>query len=143
MTRYFEDIAVGETHDCGTCRLSSEEITQYATEYGSLAGPLEFRVRNPDRARASGLLVCARTWRLVVEEVFQDLASLGAWGIDNLRWYHPVYANEPLRVDLEVLDKHAPARNQARGTVDVGVAVTKESSKRVLEYVDHALIAHR
>lgn len=91
----------------------------------------------------SGLLVCARTWRLAVDEVFHDLPSLGAWGIDNLRWYHPGYANEPLSVDLETLDKPAPARNEARGTIDVGVAVTTESSKLVLEYVDHALIAHR
>lgn len=108
--RYFEELEVSETVDCGTIDVTEDEMLEFANRYD----PQPFHV-DPDAAAqsmygdiiASGWLTAALSARLLVLEYMNDNATVGGTGIDDLRWHRPVYAGDTLAVSVELVDKHA------------------------------------
>jgi len=105
VERYFEDWTVGEHLETGTFRLTEERILAFARDYD----PQIFHL-DPEAAKstvfgrliASGWQTAAITMRLIVESgVFGSHGGIGM-GVDALRWLKPVFANDTLRVEVEV-----------------------------------------
>ncbi len=90
--------------------LTQEHIIAFAREYD----PQVFHL-DPEAAKAtifgrliaSGWQTTAITMRLIVESgVFGSRGGVGM-GVDGLRWLKPVFANDTLRVEVEVTRMHA------------------------------------
>lgn len=144
--RVFEDIRVGESHDCGTRTVTMEEIIAFAERYDPQ--PFHIDVAAAERSVydgviASGWHVCALTWRPIVATVFGEIASMGAWGIDDLRWHRPVRPGDTLSAGIEAVDKRPSQSRPDRGHVDFDVSVTNGRGEPVMTYVDHAMVARR
>jgi acyl dehydratase len=114
MVRYFEDIAVGETHEHGSYLVTEEEIVEFAEQYD----PQPFHT-DPEAAAessfgglaASGWHTAAICMRLLVETMEKaDWASQGARGVDELRWIKPVRPGDSLSVEYEVVEKRDSGR---------------------------------
>ena len=99
MTRYFEDVVVGDVYDLGTISASQDEIIAFAKQFD----PQPFHT-DPERAKDSafGTLV-ASGWhtggllmRLLVEGILNESISMGSPGIDEVRWRQPVHPDELL-----------------------------------------------
>ena len=120
MTRYFEDVTVGEVIDCGATTVTKAEIVEFAERFD----PQPFHVDEEAAAEsifgglvASGWHTAALCMRLMVEGM-ADQAFAGARGVDQLRWHRPLRPGTTLSVEVEVLRKDAEEGRPGIGHVE-------------------------
>jgi acyl dehydratase len=127
--RYFEDYVLGLTVDCGTFTVSEEEIIAFAKEYD----PQPFHV-DPVAAKdgpyggliASGWHTTALMMRQLVEHFVSPESSLGAAGIDEIRWPRPVRPGDVLRVRAAILEARRSGSKPDRGIIRSLAEVTNQ-----------------
>ena len=133
MTVYFEDLTEGDTMEFGTYDVTEEEVVAFAEQYD----PQWFHT-DPERAReegpfgalaASGWHTTAMTMRVLVDEHLSEAASLGALGVDELRWPNPTFPGESLSLTVEVLDKRPSESRPDRGIVRTELTTTNEDGE--------------
>ncbi|HXT89739.1 MAG TPA: MaoC family dehydratase [Trebonia sp.] len=120
VTRYFEDYVPGLTVDCGSFSMSEAEIIAFAKEYD----PQPFHV-DPVGAKdgpfggliASGWHTTSMMMRQLVEHYVSPESSLGAAGVDEIRWPRPVRPGDTLHVRATVLEARRSASKPDRGIV--------------------------
>jgi acyl dehydratase len=118
--RYFEDYVPGLTMDCGSFTMSEADIIAFAKEYD----PQPFHV-DPVAAEegpfggliASGWHTTSMMMRQLVEHWLSPESSLGAAGVDELRWPRPVRPGDTLHVRVTVLEARRSASKPDRGIV--------------------------
>jgi acyl dehydratase len=118
--RYFEDYVPGLTVDCGTFTVGEEEIIAFAKEYD----PQPFHV-DPAGAKdgpyggliASGWHTTALMMRHLVEHFVSPESSLGAAGVDEIRWPRPVRPGDTLHVRVTVLEARRSNSKPDRGII--------------------------
>jgi acyl dehydratase len=146
MTRYFEDLAVGDVLESSGYTVTADEIVEFAEQFD----PQSFHV-DPDAAEdsmfgglvASGLHTLCLSVRLFVTEFTQGsdaIANMGGSGLDELRWYEPVRPGDTLRVRTEVLERRPSESRDDRGYVDFRRSVTVDGDE-VLSFVSHNIVA--
>jgi acyl dehydratase len=141
MPVFFEDVAVGDSAEFGRHRVTEEAVVDFAERYD----PQWFHT-DPERAAdstfgglvASGWHTAAMTMRMLVDEYLDDLATLGAKGVDELRWTRPVRPGDVLSVRTEVVEK--VPETPERGTVGVRVE-TVADGETVMRYVALVMVA--
>lgn len=117
--RYLEDLKVGDRTAFGAYPVSREEVVDFARRWD----PQSFHLSDEGAAEthfgrisASGWHTCAMTMAMIVADLQRhDHASLGAAGIDELRWLKPVHPGDVLRVEREIL-----AVTPSRSRPDIG-----------------------
>jgi acyl dehydratase len=121
VTVYFEDLAAGDEFAFGSYEVTEDEMLAFAEQYD----PQWFHTE-PERAReesplgdlaASGWHTAAMTMRMLVDHHFSEAASLGAIGVDELRWPNPTFPGETLSVSSEVLEARPSESKPDRGVV--------------------------
>lgn len=107
--QHYEDLTVGDQETFGHREVTREEILTFARQYD----PQWFHT-DPDRAAsespygsviASGWHTAAMTMRLLVDNVLSEAATVGAKGVDDLRWPTPVRPGDTLSCHNEVIEK--------------------------------------
>ncbi|MEN2749061.1 MaoC family dehydratase [Sphingomonas sp. T9W2] len=145
--RYFEDIAVGDTARFGSYLVDRDAVIDFARQYD----PQPFHLSEEAAARthfgrlaASGWHSCAMTMAMLVEHwTTHPVASLGAAGIDELRWRRPVYPGDTLSCETEVLSVRPSTSRPEMGSVASQVTVRNQDDQVVLTFISQALIATR
>lgn len=145
--RYFEDMAVGDTARFGSYRVDRETVIDFARQYD----PQPFHLSDEAAAQthfgrlaASGWHSCAMTMAMLVEHWNEDpVASLGAAGIDELRWKRPVYPGDTLSCETEVLSAKPSNSRPEMGSVASKVTVRNQDDQVVMTFISLALIATR
>ena len=66
--------------------------------------------------------------------------GMGAWGIDELRWTYPVYPNDYLISEIEVLNKKISSKNPKKGTVRTLHTVKNQNDKVVMTWISNFMI---
>jgi len=133
---FFEDYVPGSTAECGTFTLSEAEIIDFARQYD----PQPFHV-NPVAAKdgpfggliASGWHTTSMMMRLLVESWLSPESSLGAAGVDELRWPRPVRPGDTLHVRATVLEARRSASKPDRGIVKSLAEVTNQDGDLVMQ----------
>ncbi|KQM77793.1 acyl dehydratase [Sphingomonas sp. Leaf22] len=145
--RYFEDIAVGETARFGSYRVERDAVIDFARQYD----PQPFHLSDEAAAQthfgrlaASGWHSCAMTMAMLVDHwTANPIASLGAAGIDELRWKRPVYPGDTLSCETVVRSVRASRSRAEMGNVASEVTVRNQTDEVVLTFISQALIATR
>ena len=134
--RYFEDISVGEVWDLGSREVSEAEIIEFATQYD----PQPFHI-DPAAAKesffggliASGWHTCAIFMSLLANTIRrQNLAGLGAPGVDRCRWLAPVRPGDVLSGRTTVLETR-PSRSRPMGLVTCRTELFNQSGTKVAQ----------
>jgi acyl dehydratase len=120
MTLYLEDFEEGTVRELGSFSLSEAEIIDFAERYD----PQPLHV-DPEAAEelafggliASGWQTASACMRLVVDGLLADTASMGAVGVEELRWHAPVRPGEEIHVENEVLEVRPSDSYEDRGYV--------------------------
>ena len=116
--KYWEDFAVGEVSELGSCAITEAAVLAFARKYD----PQPFHV-DPEAARrsifggliASGWHTCALLMRLSVDAARRDgAAATGSPGLDSCRWLKPVRPGDVLTGRTEVLETW-PSRSKPIG----------------------------
>lgn len=145
--RYFEDLQVGETARFGQYAVTREEVLDFARRYD----PQPFHLSDEAAAQthfgrlaASGWHSCSMTMAMLVEEMERHpIASMGAAGIDELRWRRPVHPGDTLTCETKVLAKEEAPRRRDIGRVRSRMSVRNQQGEVVLTFVSLLLVATR
>lgn len=138
MVRYFEDIAAGETHDLGSYTADREELLSFARRYD----PQRIHT-DPDVAAetmyggliASGWHTAGACMALLVEGFLRETATLGSFGLEELRWQTPVRPGDTVGVELDVADKMPSSSREDRGYVDLEVTAENDDGDEVIYWL--------
>jgi acyl dehydratase len=136
VTRYFEDYVPGTTVDCGSFSLSEAEIIAFAKEYD----PQPFHV-DPVAAKdgpfggliASGWHTTSMMMRRLVDNYVSPESSLGAAGVDELRWATPVRPGDTLHIRATVLEARRSGSRPDRGIVRTLMELTNQDGDLVMK----------
>jgi acyl dehydratase len=136
VTRYFEDYVPGTTVDCGSFSLSEAEIIAFAKEYD----PQPFHV-DPVAAKdgpfggliASGWHTTSMMMRHLVDNYVSPESSLGAAGVDELRWAKPVRPGDTLHIRATVLEARRSGSKPDRGIVRTLMELTNQDGDLVMK----------
>jgi acyl dehydratase len=135
VTRYFEDYVPGYTRDCGSFTMSEADIIAFAEKYD----PQPFHV-DPAGAKngpfggliASGWHTTSLMMRQLVEHWLSPESSLGAAGIDEIRWPKPVRPGDTLSVRATVLEARRSASKPDRGIIKSRAELTNSRGDLVM-----------
>ena len=119
--RYFEDFHEGDVFELGELQMTEAEILEFARRFD----PQPFHVDHQAAARSMFGGLVASGWHtgsafmgLLVRGLLHDVASLGAGGLDELRWLKQVRPGDVLRGRFTVLSKReSEKRPSERGTL--------------------------
>lgn len=144
--QYYEDITEGETYEFGSTTLGRNDIISFAETYD----PQPFHV-DEEHARqtmfggliASGLHTLSVCNRLATDGAFENLAVLGGYGIDKLRFYEPVVPGDTLSVRVEILDKYGFDEQRGRGDVDVQITGFEEDGTKKISWIALTMMASK
>ncbi|SDJ63627.1 MaoC family dehydratase [Natronorubrum texcoconense] len=144
--QYYEDIEIGDTREFGEYTVTADEIVEFAEQYD----PQPFHT-DADAAEesafgelvASGWHTASMCMRLLVDGPIDDRASMGARGVDELRWKRPVKPGDTLTVRTEILDKRVSESDQKRGYVDTHVEGYNQDGDVVVSFIALGMIERR
>ena len=117
---HYEDFPDGEALTYGAYEVTAGEVKAFAAEYD----PQPFHL-DEDAGRASilgdlcasGWHVCAIMNRMNVDAYLARSASMGSFGVEEVRWLRPVFADETLSVRRTTLERRVSARRPDMGIV--------------------------
>lgn len=144
---YWEDMQVGKKRSFGRYEVTREEVLEFARKYD----PQPFHLDDAAAAQthfkrlaASGWHTCAMTMAMTVAEMsVVPQASLGAAGIDELRWLKPVYPGDVLRVETEVLEVTPSRSRPEMGSLKSRTTTYNQHDEPVLRFTALALMRRR
>jgi acyl dehydratase len=136
VIRYFEDYVPGLVVDCGSFSVGEAEIVAFATQYD----PQPFHI-DPVGAKngpfggliASGWQTTSMMMRLLVEHFVSPETSLGAAGVDEIRWPRPVRPGDTLHVRATVIEARRSSSKPDRGIVRSLAEVTNQNGELAMK----------
>jgi len=120
---YWEDFRVGEDIRFGAYEVRKEEMIAFASEFD----PQPFHL-NEEIAKtsllgglaASGWQNCAIAMRMMWDGYLHKSASMGAPGVEEVRWRKPVHAGDVLSLRRTTLDSRRSKSRPGMGLVRFG-----------------------
>lgn len=146
MTRYFEDLDVGDSFEVGSHTVTKSEIITFAEQFD----PQPFHI-DEEAAKnsvfgelvASGLHTLCLSVRLFITQFVNGadggVANMGGFGLDDIRWHQPVTPGDTLKLHIEVMDKRRSNSYDDRGYVDFERRVLVDD-ETVCTLVSHNII---
>jgi acyl dehydratase len=109
--QYFEDFTVGQVAEYGDMLVTAEEIKDFAAQFDPQPMHLDEEAAKATMVGglcASGWHTCAMMMRIIADGFLLNSSSMGAPGVEEIRWMAPVRPGERLRVRRTILEKREP-----------------------------------
>jgi acyl dehydratase len=123
MTKlYWDDFKVGELGEFGGMRVTAEEIKEFAAQFDPQPMHLDetaARATLVGGLCASGWHTCAMMMRIVADGFLLNSSSMGAPGVDEIRWLAPLRPGDEIKVRATVRDKRASRSRPDLGFLDM------------------------
>lgn len=142
---YFDDLRPGDRFDFGPYHVSREELLEFNARWDPLPIHMDdaaAQARGLNGMSASGQYTLCVKQKLLHGAAWKD-AVIGALGFDELRFPHPVYPGDDLRLAIECLDLRVSNSKPDRGIVKFAFRVTNQDGVTVLSYLDTVMFARR
>ena len=134
--RYFADYAVGAVFDCGSVSVDEDSIIAFAKEYDPQPFHVDPAIDGPFGGLiASGWHTMSLVMRRLAEHYLSAESSLGAAGVDELRWPAPVRPGDTLRVRATVVAARASSSKPDRGIVRTLIEADNQDGGTALSLV--------
>jgi acyl dehydratase len=144
--RYLEDFSEGQVFELGEETIREQEILDFARRFD--AQPFHIDAEAAKRSIYGGLI--ASGWHtgslfmgMLVRGLIHGVASMGAGGLDELRWLKPVRPNDTLRGRLTVLGTRPSTKHADRGSLTCRGELFNQKGERVLLIRWSAIIGRR
>jgi len=142
----FEDLTPGATRILGPVTVSKEEIIAFAREYDAQPFHVDEAAAKESfigSLIASGWHSCCINMRLLAEDMLLDSTSLGAPGIDEVKWLKPVRPGDTLRSRMTVLESRPSNSRPAIGFVRFRFELMNQADEIVLTQVNTIMFGRR
>jgi len=144
--RHLEDFSEGQVFELGEETVREQEIVEFARRFD--AQPFHVDAEAAKKSLYGGLI--ASGWHtasifmgLLVRGLLFETASMGAGGIDELKWLKPVRPGDRLRARLAILGTRPSSKHPDRGLVTCLGEMFNQAGERVLTIRWSAMIARR
>ena len=141
--KYFDDFHVGESFETEPNFISKDEIIDFASKYDPQSFHLdEDAAKNGPfgRLTSSGFMTLGKSFTQIFNTNVFNGSSMGAWGLDELRWTKPVYPGDKLKTQVEVLEKKLSSKNPIKGTVRLKQTVYNQNEDVVMTWISNSMI---
>lgn len=143
MSHYFDDLPVGFVFQTEAETLTREDILNFARTWD----PQPFHT-DEEAARdshfgsliASGWHTILVGFNLALKAGIWNEASMGASGVDEVRWYRPVLPGDRVYVRGEVIAAERSHSRPDRGRVRILYDIHREDGEKVASYIGNHLI---
>jgi acyl dehydratase len=144
--RYLEDFHEGEVIELGEETITEEEILSFARRFD--AQPFHVDAVRAASSMYGGLI--ASGWHtgsffmsLLVRGLLHDVASLGAPGLDELKWLKPVRPGDRLQARLTILGTRPSSKDSRRGSITCLGEMFNQKGELVMTIRWPAMLASR
>ena len=144
--RHWEDFTPGAVAVYGPRLVTREEIVAFAAEFD----PQPMHLDEAAAANtllgglgASGWHTCCLLMRMITEGFLLDSASMGAPGVDEVRWLKPLRPGAQIRVRATVVDKRASNSRPEMGFVKFLCEVLDEKDTVLTTLVSSMMMVRR
>ncbi len=131
---FFEDFAAGQVRPYGPYTIGEAEIIRFANEFDMQAmhtDPVAAKSGFYGRLIASGWHTAALNMRMFADGILTSSASMGAGGIEDVKWLRPVFPGDALTGTCTALAVRSPASKPDRGSVQFQLELHNQSGERV------------
>ena len=132
---YFEDFSPGWTAEYGPRRVTREEMIGFAAQFDPQPMHLDEEAARHTMLgglAASGWHTCSVMMKMIADGVLLDSASMGAPGIEEVKWLKPVRPGDSLTVRGSVLSTRASLSKPDRGFVSFFWEVFNDRGEKVM-----------
>src|SRR6266852_4796991 len=144
MTRYFDDVAIGETFEStSTGPITRDAILSFATAWDPQIYHLDEEVAKRSFAgglSASAIHTLAISQRLVHQSGFFDISPIVGLGIDELRLVKPVLAGDRVRARVTITAMRASKSRPGAGIITNLTELTNQTGQVVLHWALSELV---
>jgi acyl dehydratase len=133
--RYFEDFQTGEVIENGPRLVTREEMIAFAAEFDPQPMHLDEAAGSATMLgglAASGWHTCCLMMRLIVDGFIGDSSSMGAPGVDEVRWLTPLRPGSHIIVRTTVLDTRVSKSKPELGFVKMRCDVIDDKKVTVM-----------
>lgn len=144
--RYFDDLPVGFRFATGEAEVDRASVLEFAREWDPQPFHLDEAAAGASHFGgliASGWQTLLIAFNLSLGAGVWDEASMGASGMDEVRWLRPVFPGDRLHVEAEVVAAERSASRPDMGRVRIRHEVVNQSGETVASYIGNHLIAVR
>ena len=144
--RYFEDFREGEALPLGPRAVTREEIVAFAAEFDPQPFHLDEEAAKSTPLgglAASGWHTAALLMRMMCDSYLLRTASMGAPGIEALRWLRPVRPGDTLAGTATVLSARASRNRPDMGIVRFRFELTNQRGEAVMRVENPMFFARR
>jgi acyl dehydratase len=143
---FWEDFVEGSLAEYGPRLVTREEIVAFAAEFDPQPMHLD-----EDAARAtmlaglaaSGWHTCVLVNRLLVDGLMSKAHSMGAPGVDEVKWLRPVRPGDRLAIHATVLEKRASRSRPEMGFVSFQFDLRNQAGESVMTLTCPLMVARR
>lgn len=145
---YFEDFTVGQRNAYGRYEVTRDEVLDFARRFD----PQPFHLSDEGAAATHFGRLAASGWHTGAMSMAMNVAamedagdggSLGAVGLDELRWLRPVYPGDVLRCESEVLEIRPSSSRSDMGSVRSRTTIFNQKDEPVMSYIPIVLYRRR
>lgn len=143
---YFEDFQPGAIREYGPRLVSREEIIAFAAEFDPQPMHLDeeaARATMLGGLAASGWHTCCMMMRIVADGFILNSSSMGAPGIDEVRWLAPLRPGRQIRVRATVLDTRVSSSRPQMGFVKMLFEVIDDTGATVMTLNNSLMMGRR
>lgn len=133
---YFEDFRLNAAMTYGAYRVSADEIRSFASEYDPQPMHLDEAAAHKSLLgglAASGWQSCSILMRMIIDGFLHNAASMGAGGIDEVRWFKPLRPDDVLHVRHTITGMRASQSKPDRGFVNFHFQLINQNNDVVME----------
>jgi len=143
---YWEDFNPGRVFEHGPRRLSRDEMMVFAAEFDPQPMHLDelaARATMMGGLCASGWYVCSILMRMIADAFVLDSSSMGAPGVDEVKWLLPVRPDDEIRLRATVADVRASNSRPDRGFVKFNFELFNAAGQRVMTLTTSLMMGRR
>lgn len=143
---HFEDFTPGRVFEHGPRRLPREEMIAFAAEFDPQPMHLDEAAARDTMLgglAASGWYLCCILMRMSTDAFVLNSASMGAPGVDEVRWLLPVRPGDELMLRATVLDTRASRSRPDMGFVRFEFELFNAQSQRVMTLITSLMMGRR
>lgn len=143
---FFEDMPEGFAFAAGPLLVTRDDIVGFAAAFDPQPFHLDEAAGRASRLgglAASGWHTAALQMRMIYDALLWRVASLGAPGIDDLRWLKPVRPGDSLTMQARVTAARVSASRPERGIVTLALALHNQDGAVVMTQANSILVRRR
>jgi acyl dehydratase len=143
---YWEDFAAGRVFEHGPRRLPRQEMIAFAAEFDPQPMHLDEAAARQTMLgglAASGWYLCCVLMRMCVDAFVGRAASMGAPGVDEVKWLMPVRPDDELSLRATVIETRASKSRPDMGFVRFEFELFNADGKRAMVLVTSLMLERR